>query len=121
MKTWLHRITVNTYLNSRRRKLHQLTRVFTDFGERPPEQPAIGQTDREARERLLNGHVQHALQRLSDRERSAFVLRHYHQYSLAETAEAMGLATGSIKSLLFRALKKLRHDLAFLRDEHQSL
>ena len=54
---------------------------------------------------------------LSPKERTAFVLRHYHDQSVREIAEVMDVAEGTIKSLLFRAVQKMREELAFYRDE----
>ena len=121
IRTWLHRITVNTYLNSRRRQSMRHTQPASpeELDHLHPNPQAA--TDAQARQRLLNEHVNRAMARLSERERTAFVLRHYHEYKLAEVADAMGIALGSVKSLIFRALQKLRHELTYLRDEREHL
>jgi RNA polymerase sigma-70 factor (ECF subfamily) len=46
-----------------------------------------------------------------------FVLRHYHDLPLREIADTMQIAEGTVKSHLFRALQRLRRELAFYRPE----
>jgi RNA polymerase sigma-70 factor, ECF subfamily len=48
-----------------------------------------------------------ALQRLTEREREAVLLRYYVGYSLAETARIMGVTTGTVKGYAAVGLKKL--------------
>jgi RNA polymerase sigma-70 factor (ECF subfamily) len=49
-----------------------------------------------------------ALQELPPREREAFVLRDLEQLSTAEVAELLGVAPGSVRSLLTLARRRLR-------------
>jgi RNA polymerase sigma-70 factor (ECF subfamily) len=56
--------------------------------------------------------IDEALDRVSEREKTVFLLRHYHDLSLKEIAEALGLTIGSVKSYLFRSIKKLQKELA---------
>ena len=65
----------------------------------------------------MRRHVETALKKLSPRERSAFVLRHYQDLSLKEVAALMEVAEGTVKSLLFRATQKLRTALSFYRED----
>ena len=66
---------------------------------------------------MLRDHVTHAFKCLSPRERSVFVMRHYHDQSLKEIARILEVRVGTVKSLLFRAVHKLRHELDFYRNE----
>lgn len=52
-----------------------------------------------------------ALARLPIRCRTALVLRFYGGYSERETAEAMGVAVGTVKSFVHRGLKQLRQEI----------
>jgi RNA polymerase sigma-70 factor (sigma-E family) len=52
-----------------------------------------------------------ALARLPVRQRSAVVLRFYADLSERETAEALGCPTGTVGSLLHRALARLREQI----------
>lgn len=54
--------------------------------------------------------VARALMRLSARDREALSLRYYGSYTDTEIAERMGVSVGTVKSALWRALRKLRDD-----------
>ena len=44
-------------------------------------------------------------------------MRHYHDMKLKEISDSLAVAEGTVKSLLFRSLRKLRDQLDFYRDE----
>lgn len=48
---------------------------------------------------------------LAPKQRSVVVLRHWEQMSTEETAEALGMSAGTVKSTLHRALARLREEL----------
>ena len=48
------------------------------------------------------------LDRLSDRERTIVVMRHYLDLSEAEVARTLGCSVGTVKSTCSRALQRLR-------------
>jgi RNA polymerase sigma factor (sigma-70 family) len=48
---------------------------------------------------------------LAPKQRQVVMLRHYGQLSTEETARALGMSTGTVKSTLHRALARLRHEL----------
>lgn len=77
------------------------------YGERPraelPDQPAAAAVDVELRD-LVWGE----LMALPPRQRAAIVLRYYEDLSEAQTAEAMGCATGTVKSQVSQGIKRLR-------------
>lgn len=52
--------------------------------------------------------VWQAIQRLPDRQRSAVVLRYYEDLSVEETAEILGVSTGTVKSQVSRGLERMR-------------
>ncbi len=64
----------------------------------------------------LHDALWRALGQLPRRQRSAVVLRYYEDLSEAETADALGVSVGTVKSTVSRALARLRDD-AGLRDE----
>jgi RNA polymerase sigma-70 factor (ECF subfamily) len=113
--SWLYRITVNTYLNKKRKKALRFRQLWDDFSQAPRNRDRDPGPDRQAEADGMRRHVAEALKQLSPRERSAFVLRHYQDLSLKEVAETMEIAEGTVKSLLFRAVNKLRTTLAFYR------
>jgi RNA polymerase sigma-70 factor (sigma-E family) len=53
-----------------------------------------------------------ALQRLRPRQRAAVVLRYYEDLTEAQTAEVLGCAVGTVKSLVSRGLDQLRMELS---------
>lgn len=82
MSSWLYQITVNASIDSLRKKsskpetsIDTLEKV--DVGDNP----LGGRTDldpeRSAESSLLQRHISHALQKVSPKERSVFVMRHY--------------------------------------------
>ena len=52
-----------------------------------------------------------AMDRLSDRQRAVFTLRHYEDRSLDEIAGLLDLDVGTVKAHMARAMVKLRDDL----------
>ena len=48
---------------------------------------------------------------LAPKQRSVVVLRHWEQMSTEETAAALGMSAGTVKSTLHRALARLRQEL----------
>ncbi|MFB7274153.1 SigE family RNA polymerase sigma factor [Streptomyces sp. NPDC056244] len=69
--------------------------------------------------RVEDGAEQHAdrallieiLGVLAPKQRSVVVLRHWEQMSTEETAAALGMSAGTVKSTLHRALARLREEL----------
>lgn len=105
---YVHRVLINQFISARRRRW---------TGERPaavlPEQGGLDQTigvdDSDA--------VMRALDRLTREQRAAVVLRYYAHLSEQQMASVLGVASGTVKSRLARALKTLAQDpnLAELR------
>jgi RNA polymerase sigma-70 factor (ECF subfamily) len=117
MYTWLRRIAVNTYLNKKRKKALAFFRVFAEDDETDRSPSAEPETDAAAEAGFLRGRINRALETLTARERTAFVLRHHHELSVREVAASMNVAEGTVKSLLFRATQKLQKELAPLQSE----
>ena len=59
-----------------------------------------------------------AMERLSDRQRSVFVLRHYDDRSLEEIGALLGLDLGTVKAHMARATARLRNELRDLYGRH---
>jgi len=64
--------------------------------------------------RQIGARIAAGLERLSDRQRSVFVLRHYENRPLDEIAEILGLDVGTVKAHLSRAVARLRRELTDL-------
>lgn len=111
--TWLYRITVNACLNSRRKKALRFRDLREDMAEILDGADANA-ASRNAEDAAIRRHVDRGMKRLSPRERTAFVLRCEYGLSIRETAAAMGIAEGTVKTLQYRAVQKLQNVLAFL-------
>jgi RNA polymerase sigma-70 factor (ECF subfamily) len=59
----------------------------------------------------IGARVQQALNGLSEQERAAFLMRHYHGCSIDEICRALDLKTNAAKHSIFRAVKKMRTEL----------
>jgi RNA polymerase sigma-70 factor (ECF subfamily) len=115
LSSWLYRIAYNTSIDHLRRR--PLTpeavedSVLDAGSDGFRESPASSDPARTAEARLLSARVEKALQNVSDRERTVFRLRHTNDLKLDEIAETMQISIGSVKSYLFRCLRKLQKEL----------
>ncbi|MCI0514394.1 sigma-70 family RNA polymerase sigma factor [candidate division KSB1 bacterium] len=123
VSSWLYRIAVNTYLSKKRLKIFSIIKSERKFiksdgvlTEIPDDRAALN-TERQAASALLQQRIQAALSKLSTREKVVFVLRHYHDYTMKEIARDLRLAEGTVKSLLFRAIKKMQVALTPFKNE----
>ncbi|KAA3609305.1 MAG: sigma-70 family RNA polymerase sigma factor [Calditrichaeota bacterium] len=123
LSSWLYRITVNLCINKKRKKALNSMKLQEDFsreksnsasfdGGRVQENP-----ERTTDSTLAQAHINNALQSLSERERAVFVLRHYKDLPLKEIALSLDIAEGTVKGLLFRAIRKLQVELSFYRQD----
>jgi RNA polymerase sigma-70 factor (ECF subfamily) len=114
--TWLMRIAINLqkdHWRNRRLQFWRLTRTnavdldeasdWLPSGERTAEQQIL------AREQVAN--VWRAVEKLSGRQRTVFLLRYVEDLDLKEIAEATGLSEGTVKAHLSRALGRVRLEL----------
>ncbi len=112
--TWLHRITVNCAMDHLRRVQREARRQdrSTDEGALERQMSLEPGPERLAESGQIERQVEHALQSLSPIERSAFVLRHFEQLSIAEIGTRLGSRTSATKHAVFRAVRKLRRELS---------
>jgi RNA polymerase sigma-70 factor (ECF subfamily) len=111
---WLTRVAVNTCLDRLRSRRWRFWRKWVD-----PESEALLQfraddapgPERQALAGEIAARLAEALSRLSERQRSVFVLRHYEDLSLDEVARVLALDVGTVKAHLNRAVVKLRKEL----------
>ncbi|MFG1805291.1 SigE family RNA polymerase sigma factor [Streptomyces sp. NPDC049040] len=101
---YVRRTLVNTRTSQwRKRKVDEFS---TDELPEPAATDGPDITEQQAqRDALLR-----AIARLPPRQRAMVVLRYYEDMSEAQTAEAMGVSIGTVKSAVSRALGKLRDD-----------
>src|SRR6202167_1676165 len=114
--TWLMRIAINLQKDHWRNRRLQFWRhtqanavgvdeasEWLSSGERSAEQQIL------AREQ--GGQVWKAVENLSQRQRTVFLLRYVEEQELSEIAQATGLSEGTVKAHLSRALGKVRAEL----------
>ena len=99
--TWLHRIVVNACLDRLRREKTTLRRAG-DLGDLDLADPRDHHASVESR---LD--VREALARLPEGQRMALVLVDMHGLPVAEAAEVLGVAEGTVKSRCFRGREAL--------------
>jgi RNA polymerase sigma-70 factor (ECF subfamily) len=114
--TWLMRIAINLqkdHWRNRRLQFWRVTRTnavdvdeaseWLPSGESSPEQQVL------ARERVKG--VWQAVEQLSGRQKSVFLLRFVEEMEIAEIAAATGLSEGTVKAHLSRATARVRQQL----------
>ena len=105
---YVRRVMVNTQTSRWRRR--RIEEYPTDALPEP-------RAERDATDDLaLHDALWTALAALPKRQRAMVVLRYYEDLTEAETAEALGVSVGTVKSTTSRALQKLR-DTSGLRDD----
>jgi RNA polymerase sigma-70 factor (ECF subfamily) len=104
LKPWLLSITANLSRNRRRsagRYLAALTRAFRD-------EPAPASVEDKSAQYMEANDLWKAVQNLNEPDQQVVYLRYFMDLSVAETAEVLQVADGTVKSRLSRALEKLR-------------
>jgi len=113
LRTWFLRIVVNTAHRHGRRgarlRLEADPERLRDSGLHGRVSPEAAARDAQVRRRL-----EQAVDRLSRRQRTAFVLRYVQGMSTEEAAQWMGCAPGTVKATLHHAVRRLRSELGEL-------
>jgi RNA polymerase sigma factor (sigma-70 family) len=107
-RPWLLAIVANEARNRRRARGRRAALALRAAGEpgpsgEDPEEAALGG---ERRERLLT-----AVEGLRDDDRDVLACRYFLELSEEETAAALGIARGTVKSRTHRALSRLQEEL----------
>jgi RNA polymerase sigma-70 factor (ECF subfamily) len=117
--TWIYRIAVNCALN----RINQsgIHAEYRHGDESDPEEKTVqvASSDAGPERVLLSKEIgvaqDTAMRRLTPTEKSAFVMRHFEDRSTNEIAEVLNIAPNAAKQAVFRAVQKLRRELAPLR------
>ncbi len=120
--SWMYRIVVNLCLNRRRKKALSEMELRESFEEDAAHQPIPADDPNTNPEmmteaEMLRAHLRRALDKLSPQQRTVFILRHDEDLPLAEIGKMLNISAGTVKSQLFRALKKLQEALAFYKTD----
>lgn len=103
-EAWAFRVALNL-ASSRFRRLGAERRARARLEARPVEHASL---DTGGPERAL---VRDAIAALPPRQRNVVILRYFSDLSIAETAQVMGCAEGTVKSLTSKAVDALRATL----------
>jgi len=110
LSTWLLTIGTRVAIDVRRKSNRSKAYLLEVLQSAPPAGPATPEHLFARRE--LIGAIQRAAGELPEHQRVAFVLSEFHDFSLREIAEALGISEGTVKTRLFRARQKLACALA---------
>ena len=122
-ETWLTRICINWCKDrlKRRRLVLYFHQAPADRDEETGPHEVVAHRDpspeRRALSREIRERLREAMEGLSPRQRSVFVLKHFEELSIPEIADLTGLDAGTIKSHLFRAAHKIRERLGDFREK----
>ena len=122
-ETWLTRICINWCKDrlKRRRLVLYFHQAPAGQGEETGPREVVAHRDpspeRRALSREIRERLREAMDHLSPRQRSIFVLKHFEELSIPEIADLTGLDAGTIKSHLFRAAQKIRERLGEFRQK----
>ena len=108
-RAWLYKVATNLALETRRTSARR-GRLLDSSVERAPMGDAPLAPDAAAEQAATRARVHAALQELSDRDRTILLMRE-EGFSHKEIAEAVGTTTGSVGTLIARALDRLARGL----------
>ena len=105
LKSWFFQILVNEcrYVQRRHKTRKTLRQIFLPW-EQESQQPVHA-------DHGIQKRIQGAIQKLSTRQREAFVLTHLEGFTNQEAASMMETSLGTLKSHLHRATTNLRKEL----------
>jgi RNA polymerase sigma-70 factor, ECF subfamily len=123
--TWLYRIVTNLCLDQLRRRKSRREDPATvldaggdemDLLSNISDTRSMANPARELDRKRMGESIQSALGKLTPRERMVFELKHYQGLKLRTIGEMLSTTEETAKNTLFRATRKLRANLAELRD-----
>jgi len=115
LETWLTRIAINRSRDHlRRRRFFSLFSREDEEGNEILMEPADERPDpeRELMSVQLREAITRAETKLSAQQKIIFRLRHHENHSLEDIAVMLGLRSGTVRAHLFRAVHKVRRELA---------
>jgi RNA polymerase sigma-70 factor (ECF subfamily) len=123
LETWLTRIAINRSRDWLRRR--RFVSFFSPREEDDEEMVLEPVDDRPDPERQylssqLRVAIDRAEKKLSAQQKVIFRLRHYENLPLEEIARHLGLNAGTVRAHLFRAIHKVREELASWRQRKHS-
>ncbi|HEX7573771.1 MAG TPA: RNA polymerase sigma factor [Bacteroidota bacterium] len=112
--TWLHRIVMNLAMNQAKRNRSRADReVHTGH----PDARGAATEPEKAQGEDLREHIERALHELPTLQRAVVILRHIDGLSTKQVSRILQCSEGTVKTHLFRGLKKMREKLAYIQEE----
>ncbi len=118
LSTWIYRIAVNEALMVIRRRKVQTVSLDDSYDEEEPVSEGMMITDwcclpeSDLLTAEAQGFMDQAIQKLPMNLRIVFIMRDLEGLSIQETAEALGVSEGVVKTRLLRATLRLRQELS---------
>jgi len=119
IKAWIFTIVINLYRDELRKKrirnlfLFQKSRAHkTDEAFPFLKEESLSDTSNGANQIEMGKDINQALALLPDRQRRVFVLKEIAGFRQAEISDILGVPVGTVKSLMYRAVKHLRQELS---------
>ena len=111
--TWVYRVTASCCMDAIRKRQRHEQPALEEMGEASGFDPADGsETPQEQTERKeTRSAIRQAIAAVPEGMREVFLLRDVHGLSVEETAQALQIAQGTVKSRLARAREKIAAEL----------
>lgn len=117
LSTWIAKIAYFTALNHLKKK--KKSEAHDDLESSFTIQTDADQPDEVLIKKNTAAYVNKLIERLPEQYRVILTLYHLEEFSIQEIHETTGIATGTIKSYLFRARKMLKDKIKdYLKDEY---
>jgi len=110
--TWLYRIVTNVSLNRTKQRARKMVREERD----PGVLIEAAQNPFTTEDSDVQMHIERALHQLPTLQRAVVILRHIDGLSTRQVSGILKCSEGTIKTHLYRGLKKMKEKLSFLKD-----
>jgi RNA polymerase sigma-70 factor (ECF subfamily) len=110
LNAWLYRVCLNHCIDRKRRAKSSRIELTGDDWDRLQGNER-DEPEYRAYQSEVGRVIRAAVDRLPERQRMVFVLRHYRLLSINEIAQVLGCTTGAVKAHLSRATARLRDRL----------
>lgn len=116
--TWLYKIALNTCKTFKQRtknleSYNEIDENDTDLCLNSSFENPASYIESEQ----IKNRIEQALVKLSEKEKNVFVMRYYQELSFNEIETIMNLKGGTVRSLHFRAIKKMQKELSLYRND----
>ena len=120
--SWLYTITYNTCLTYKSTKSYSAMKTSENIEEVADREHPVTISREVGPEKstetgFMKRHIEKALEKLSHKEKTIFIMRNISEMPFNEIVEILKLKPGTVRSANFKALKKLRKHLAVYEGE----